>query len=231
MKTPNTAPKTRGCSPTLRFILWILLAFLAQKGLQAQSYGGGAMYSSYLPFGSLFNELETENSITGTSARTAFKFGKKDVIHYSPGGALSFTYALSGILMSADLGLMGGPGPDKSIPNFPVRPFAAFNFGSKFITAGIFSLYGVLGLYIDFAFAEGKNNYDFFHFMGFFRLGPGISLKLPPRLEFFVQLQFGIGIQAEQISLESKAGNQLYESTFLMVPVAMFPEFGIRIWS
>ena len=210
----------------------VLLPFLAQQSLMAQTLGGGAMYSSYLPFGSVYNVLETKNSTTGiTNQVRSFRFGKKDVLHYSPGGALSFAYALNGILMTADLGLMGGPGPNKSIPDFPLRPFLAVNFGGKFVEAGIFSLYGVLSFYGDFAVGKGKNNYDFFHAMGFVRLGPGISLKLPPRLEFFVQVQFGIGIQGEQINLESKAGNIISENFFFMVPVAMFPELGIRIWS
>ena len=221
--------------PLNQKLFWLLflalLPFLGQKTLEAQSLGGGAMYSSYLPFGSIYNELETKNSTTGVTSRVpGFKFGKKDVLHYSPGGAVSFAYAFSGLLMTADIGLMGGPGPNKSIPNFPVRPFLAVNFGGKFIEAGIFSLYGVLGFYGDFAIGKGKNNYDFLHFMAFFRAGPGVSLKLPPRLEFFVQVQLGIGIQGEMISLESKAGNTISESFFLMVPVAMFPELGIRIW-
>ena len=230
--------RLRRCADAPRYAFAILLGalallpFLEPQSLQAQSYGGGAMYSSFLPLGSAYNELETKNSATGVTSRVPrFKFGKKDVIHYSPGGALSFVYALSGLLMSADIGIMGGPGPDKSIPDFPVRPFLALNFGGKFVEAGIFSLYGVLGFYGDFAVGKGKNNYDFFHAMAFFRAGPGISLKLPPRLEFFVQVQLGIGIQGEQISLESKAGNTISESFFFMVPVALFPELGIRIWS
>ncbi len=208
-----------------------LFLALSQAGLGAQSSGSGLMYSSYLPFGNIYNEIRTENSLTNSTSETKnFRLGKNDVTHYSPGGAISWVYALSGWMTSLDVGLMGAPGPHKTIPNFPVRPFIGFSFATKLINTMFVGIYGIGGFYLDLAFGEGRENYQFTHFMGFFRMGPGVSFRLIPVVELFVQVQLGIGIQSETITLESSAGNTLYDGTFFMVPVAIFPELGVRFW-
>ena len=206
---------------------------IPQVSLVAQSYGGGLMYSSYLPLASLYNLLTVENkAINKAHVVQGFKFAEKDIIHYAPGFALTGAFALSGLLTTLNIGLMAGPGKDDNIiPNFPVRPFVSVDAGYKFTPAGLpIGIYGVAGLYFDFALGPGKNSYDRFHLLGFFRLGPGISLKIQ-RLEVFAQVQLAIGVQMETISQTSKAGNELYDATFIMVPFAIFPELGVRFWS
>ncbi|MEM9424083.1 MAG: hypothetical protein AAF975_04765 [Spirochaetota bacterium] len=208
------------------------LMFFAPAGfLWAQTTGVGLMYSSYLPFTSIYNNLQTKNEVTGLETSTiGFEFGKGDIMHYAPGVAITSAFAYQGLLTSIDLGVMGGAGADNIIPAFPVRPFISLNAGYKFTPTGIpLGIYGIAGIYVDFAIGVGKLGYEFIHFLGYFRLGPGISLKLG-KMEIFAQAQFAIGLQMEDISLRSKAGNPIYEGVFMMVPIALFPEAGVRFW-
>ena len=222
------------CFGLLRMLGFAWLLFLvSQASLWAQSYGGGLMYSSYLPFGSIYNSLRTQNTVTNYEATTSnFVFGKNDIAHYAPGIAITGAYALSGFLTSIDLGIMAGPGRKSNIiPDFPVRPFIALNAGYKFTPSQFpVGVYLLGGAYLDFALGEGKNSYQFLHLLMFLRLAPGVSLKLNV-LEIFAQVQIGVGIQMEKITLESKAGNEIYDGTFVMLPVALFPEIGVRFWS
>ncbi len=217
----------------LAFSLSCFLFTISQVSLVAQSYGGGLMYSSYLPLASLYNILKVENKALDKISPPVkgFKFDEKDIVHYAPGVGFTGAFALSGLLTALNLGIMAGSGKDNIIPDFPIRPFISVDAGYKFTPAGLpIGFYGVAGLYFDFALGRGKSNYDFLHLLSFFRLGPGISLKIQ-RLEVFAQVQIAFGIQMETISLESKAGNELYNATFLMVPFAIFPELGVRFWS
>ncbi len=211
--------------------LLCLLSLLLQPGLWAQSMGGGLMYSSYLPFTSLYNDFKTKNKTTDTKTEhSSFQFPKDAVLHYAPGGALTSVFAVKGWLYSFDLGLMLGPGPDNIIPNFPVRPFIGANVAVKFVKTPVIGVYGIFGLYFDFALGKGKSSYDFFHMLLYLRGGTGFSFKFGPKVELFAQVQFGIGLQVEAITLESKAGNNIYDGTFIMVPIALFPELGVRFW-
>ncbi|WGK69564.1 hypothetical protein P0082_01515 [Candidatus Haliotispira prima] len=217
--------------PILAFGLASLLMVFGQAGLWAQSLGGGLMYSSYLPFTSLYNVLETKNtSIDFTSLSPNFQLEKGSVMHYAPGGAISSAYAVKGVLMSFDIGIMGGAGPDNIIPDFPIRPFISLGTSYKFLDTPILGLYGTVSLYFDFGYGVGENSYKFSHLLTLLRVGTGISLKILPKLEIFAQAQLGIGLQVEKISLESINGNEIYSGTYLMVPVALFPEMGLRIW-
>ena len=94
---------------------------------------------------------------------------------------------------------------------------------------GILRLYIIAGLYGDFAIGKGKSNYDFIHLLSYVNVGPGVSMKFD-KLEIFAQVRVGVGVQAEIISLDTKSGENLYDATYIMVPVALFPELGVRMW-
>ena len=98
---------------------FLLLFLLSQANLWGQSYGGGLFYTSYLPFGSIYNVLTTENKLTGAARLTqGFEFKSKDVVHYAPGVGITNMVAIKGLLTAFNFGIIAGAGPNNIIPKF-----------------------------------------------------------------------------------------------------------------